>query len=212
MVFARPAALRRHVEGTGKYCWSGLKAHFKLDRREDNVTDVVARRLQNSTFLRFLVSTVKRQRSLKGRGPLFFIPYGKTPFLTADVYEIGRRFRCAVAGVKKRGLRRDELRARALSTAFAICLYWTDRAVDTIGILPAKWTCKDERLLRKRFERVARRKQPITSPVIQACVFAHFLRECRGFPTPTQSFHPIFSTLPLPYQPAPTPPRRHLFP
>ena len=168
-VFTRPAALKKHLEGTGKYCWSALRKRIDLEsagRREDNVVDVIARRLESGTFMPFITDTVRRQLKAERRTKVTFIPYGKSHCVAVDVGGLGARFR---GHCKASGARGDRLLARALSTALAICLFWTDRAVALIRMLPYRWSKNAEDQLRERFLAAARKKHVICSSAIQAC-------------------------------------------
>ena len=180
LVFSRPCHLERHLRGSRKYCWSSIKSRLQVRRLEKNVKQVICRRLHHTTFMSYVVSTVKRQIAVKGRVRVSFIPYGRTSLLTADAFEIGRRFCCNVQKARRGFASCKQLRARVLATAFAISLHWTDIAADVIGILPAQWNAREQRSLRHRLEIVSSKKFEIASPVYEACTKTGLLAYIRA--------------------------------
>ena len=170
MVFERPNRLWRHLNGTGKFCWPAVKARVGIRCRETAVRKRIAKRLQHGTFLSFLISTVKRQRKEAGNAPVFFIPYGPTSLLTAELFQIVKTFRHNVniaIRAQRGGAGRQELRTRVLATAFGISLFCTSRAADAIGLLPAEWNDRYEASLRACLDDVAKRKLVLASSAFE---------------------------------------------
>jgi len=141
----------------------------RLRRRPDNVRRTI--RLNLDTFRGFAKSTVARQRSVRGRGPVRFIPFGPTPLLTVDIWTMLRASLKACPRTKPLSMQ--------LATVGAMCQLWTDRWVKVLGAVPAPVTAAYRSGLRARLRTTIERKEVIGNKKVQGCNSKSLLGETR---------------------------------